>query len=1034
MKNDKSSLAILSGASPRTEIRDQDVGAPLGKTKFEALEHMLDESNRKPVLYDKLMPTRIQKILLVSSLYDSYTFVEDGRLNDLIFSEYLDLNLRYAPRFDRVSNGRKAIEKLQKGQYDFVISMLRVGDMSIQDFGRKVMQIAPGLPVMVLAFNNRELSIIEEMEELPGIDKVFLWNGDAKLFLGMIKYLEDRMNAWHDARLAGIQVLILIEDSIRFYSAYLPMLYTEIMQQTQLLMSDGLNQMQKLLRQHARPKILLATNYEEGLRYYRKYQDHLLGIITDAAFPRKGRHDSHAGIDFARMVKEESPDRPVLIQSSDSSNKVFANQIDASFINKRSASLLHDVREFMQSQLGFGDFVFRRPDGSMVTTAKDLRSLEEALQLIPEESLVYHGQRKDFSTWLMARTEFDLATMIRRKKMIEFETPSDFREHLITSLKRHRSRSRAGIVSDFSGGTFEGVSGFVRIGTGSLGGKGRGLAFFNSLLEDYHIDIEIPGTRIFVPPTAVLATDVFDSFVESNNLTPFVLEETDDDRIDRSVLEARLPQDVIEQLRIFLSRVRYPLAVRSSSLLEDASYQPFAGVYSTFMLPNNNPSLETRVTELCNAIKLVFASTFYDHAKSYIAQTPNRVEEEKMAVVIQQMVGRRRSGYLYPDVAGVARSHNFYPLGGMRAEDGVIVPALGLGRTVVEGGRCLRFSPNNPQGLYNLLTPRDYVNNAQREFFALDLSRPGPNWNKREATRTNVVPLDLDVAAEHGSFERVGQIYSRQTNSIEDFAPGVPGLKLVTMKGLFSDPSLPLADALSFLLSVGKHGLSCPVELEFAANIRTSKERPLELALLQLRPMVIETGDSDVDETALNREDAICLSSEAIGHGTFQGVYDIVYVRDDNFSRAMTREIADQIGSLNASLREAGRPYLLIGPGRWGSTDWRLGVPVVWSQISAVRCIVETELKDLRVAPSQGSHFFQNMTSFGIGYLTLQRHQRASFIDHEWLGAQPAEFSTEYIRHIACSDPLDIAIDSRSGIGAVMKPGRRAPRRSVLLR
>ncbi|MDJ0763289.1 MAG: PEP/pyruvate-binding domain-containing protein [Myxococcota bacterium] len=997
--------------------------------KHNDLDLVLGNREHKPIQFDTLMPKRIQNILLVSSLYDSYTFVQDGRLTDLLFSEYLDLNLRYAPHVDRVSTAQKALRKLESDNYDLVISMLRVGDMNVREFGLRVRRIHPGLPVILLAFNNRELSLLEEMGHLPGIDQIFVWSGDARLFLAIVKYIEDRLNVLHDAQAAGVQTVILIEDSIRFYSAYLPMLYTEIMEQTHSLMSDGLNQMQKLVRQHARPKILLATNYKEGLEYYSRYREFLMGVIIDAAFPRDGKVDAQAGIDFATQVKKEQPDLAVLVQSSDQDNELLAHGIGAAFINKRSPSLLQDVRAFMKAELGFGDFIFRRPDSSIVTTANDLRSFVEGLKIIPDESLLYHGRRKDFSTWLLARTEFNLAKAIRSKRMTEFDSPGDFRKHLISALNVHRNRTRAGIVSEFSSGTFEGESGFVRIGSGSLGGKGRGLAFINTMLETYRIDTHIPKTRIFVPPTAVLATGVFDQFVKASGLASVVLGESSDKEMVGAVLDARLPAEVIEQLRVFLSRVRYPLAVRSSSLLEDASYQPFAGIYRTYMIPNNHESPERRLQELLSAVKLVYASTFMAQAKSYLEHTPNRLEEEKMAVVIQQIVGRRREEYVYPDVAGVARSHNAYSVAGLKPEDGIVSIALGLGKTVVDGGRALRFSPRRPMAMSDLWTPRDYLNNAQREFFALNLYDPGPNWRDCAETSPNLVSLGLDMAAKHGIFDIVGSVFSPKESQLHHGSTG-PGVKLITMAGLLKDDQFNLAAGIDFLLKIGSASLSCPVEIEFAANIRKDRDPLLELAFLQIRPMVIDSGGEDIDISNLAPENAICISRQALGHGEFQRVQDLVYVRQDTFNRALTQEIADEIGTVNEVLRQAERPYVLIGPGRWGSADRSLGIPVLWSQISHVSCIVETDLKDLRVSPSQGSHFFQNITSFGVGYFTVNFGESAGVLDMQWLDSQDAKTETDHVRHLRFEHPLDIAVDSRSGIGVIMKPNLRAPRRA----
>lgn len=994
----------------------------------DSLASLLVDQSRQSLRYDVLMPHRVRKILLVASLYDSYTFVEDGGVNDLMFSEYNELNLRYTPVIDRVSTARRALENLKTTEYDLVISMLRIGAMNIREFGARVKEIQPNLPVLLLAFNSRELNQLD-LKHLPGIDRVFVWSGDTRLFVAMVMYAEDKLNAQHDAKEAGVQLILLIEDSIHFYSSYLPILYSEIMLQTEALLADGLNQAQKIKRQRARPKILLANSFEEGEELYRRYREHIIGAVLDATFPREGKEDPNAGIAFASMIKQEAEDRAILVQSSEQKNEEKAHELGAAFINKQSPNLLSEVQAFMQQELGFGDFVFRRMDDSVVTTARDLRGMCEALSLIPDEALLRHSVRKDFSTWLRARTEFEVAAAIRKKKMTDFANLDEFRKHLIISIKRHRTRSRAGIVSDFSDGTFEGTSGFVRIGSESLGGKGRGLAFLNALIENYNISKQIPQVRIQVPPTAVLATDVFAQFVDTNGLKSLVNGELDDMDINKALLNAKLPDDVIKMLRTFLSRVHYPLAVRSSSLLEDSSHQPFAGVYNTIMIPNNNPSSSARLHELINAVKLVYASTFQSNARSYLENTPNRLEEERMAVVIQQVVGRRHEQYIYPDVSGVARSYNFYPIVDMKASDGVICAVLGLGKTAVEGGRCLRFSPMAPDAIYEALTPRDYLNNSQRDFYALDLSSPGPTTEEDACGYTDMKRLNLGVANKHGTLAPMGSVYSPREHRVFD---GVKqrGIKLVTMAPIFKDKSHNLAKALSFILRVGEAGLSCPVEVEFAAIFREKGERSIDLNLLQIRPMVIDRSSEQIDVTSITRDNAMCVSGQALGHGVFSDIQDIIYVRQDTFKRSATQEIADEIGEINVALKETNRTFILIGPGRWGSADPRLGIPVSWSQISKVSCIVETPLTDLRVSPSQGSHFFQNITSFGIGYFTVNSDSSVSFLNAPWLNAQPAETTTKHIRHLSFKEPLDVFVDSITGTGAIMKPGNCAPRKN----
>jgi hypothetical protein len=986
---------------------------------------------RRPrqVPFERLMPRRIRNLLLVASHYDSFTFEEDGALGEVLQSDFLELSLRQAPRIERVPTARRALERLAAERFDLVISMLRVGDMNVRDFGRAVRRIDPSLPVVLLAFSARELAMIEAAGELPGIDRAFLWSGDVRLFLAIIKYVEDRLNAWHDVRAAGVQCVILVEDSVRFYSSYLPMLYTEIMEQTRAILSDSLNRMQRLSRLHARPKVLLATSYEQAHNLYNQYQDSLICTIVDMGFPRGGVVDPQAGRDFARMVVSERPYCAILVQSSDQDNAEFAASIGAAFINKRSAGLLHSLRDFMQLHLGFGDFVFRRPDGSVVTSASDLRSLAEAIAIVPEESLLHHGRRNDFSKWLLARAEFDLARAIRYKRWADFSSPAEIRRHLLDSLARYRASTRAGIVSEFSEGTFEAGAGFVRIGSGSLGGKGRGLAFFHHLLSEYEIEDHVPGVRLFVPPTAVLATGVFDHLMQSGNLTDVALGDRSDEEIDRAFTAARLPEEVRGTLRTFLSRVHYPLAVRSSSLLEDASYQPFAGVYRTFMLPNNAESLEERLNELTRAIKLVYASTYGREARAYLDSTPNRLEEEKMAVVIQEVVGRCHGRYLYPDMAGVARSHNFYPLGRMRSEDGVVCAVLGLGRAVVEGGRCLRFSPADPTAIYAALAARDFMTSGQRELLALDLSRTFSEGSDPAAA--GIVSLDLEEAERHGTFQVVGAVYSPQDRRLHE--AGTRGVRLVTFQRLLEDGAERIHEALGFLLSAGRSAFSWPVEIEFAVKLGRDASEPHQLGFLQIRPMSITVHAEEVADVSADQ--AICISHQSLGHGQGESVRDVVYVKSGGFNRASTAEIADEIGALNEVQRGEERRYVLIGPGRWGSTDPRLGIPVTWGQISSVSCLVETELPDIRVSPSQGSHFFHNITSFGVGCLSVGSGERGGMLDTAYLDARPAVRETAHVRHVRFDAPLRVMIDGRTGYGVILKPehaAQRAPGLSLI--
>ncbi len=990
--------------------------------RYRPLEEIAGRIERKRVPFSDLMPWRIRRILLVSSLYDSFTFQEDGNLGEMLFTEYQELNLSSAPTIIRVSTAEEALEQIEDADPDLIITMPRVGETDVFEFGRRMRRIAPDLPVVLLAYDTRELALLKAREDSDAVDRIFVWLGDARVFLAIIKWAEDLMNFKHDAELAGVKAIILIENSVRFYSAYLPMLYSEVMEQTQTLMSEGVNRMQQLMRMRARPKILLATTFEEGRELYRSARDHLVGIIVDAHFPKSGKSLPTAGLEFAKMVKADDPNIPILIQSTDPEIAREAEAIGGVFCHKTSPTLLHDVRRYMREHLGFGDFIFKMPDGTEVMRASDLRGLIEGLEMVPEDSLVFHATRNDFSTWLMARTEFDLAKALRPRTTDEFASPGELREYLLGVIRGYRSESRAGLVEEFSSATFEPETSFTKIGTGSLGGKGRGLAFVNSLLNAYEIEDRIPRVHIVVPPTAVVATGVFDAFMEGSGLTKLALEESDDVKIRAAFLAARLPKETRAELRAFLERVRYPIAVRSSSLFEDSSFQPFAGIYRTYMLPNLHPDLDVRLEELCRAIRLVYASTYSADSKSYIESTTNRLEEEKMAVVVQQIAGRRYGDYIYPNAAGVARSYDFYPMKDADPEDGVASVALGLGRTVAEGGRIVRFSPAHPNRLYQFVSTADFLKNSQKYFYALDLRQPAPVRAPTDPEDGNLALLGIEVAEEHGTLAPVGSVYVPEKDRVYE-GIGRSGVPLVTMAGFLSGDSFPLPETLRFLLEVGKAGFTCHVEMEFAVNLDPGGDGRHEFAFLQIRPLVFGAVAEDVDLDGIDPRGAIVVTGSALGHGRIEGIRDVVYVRLDTFDRGRTVQVAGEIGSLNRKLKKERRPYLLIGPGRWGSADQWLGIPVKWAQISNARCIVEAPLQDIRVDPSQGTHFFQNITSFGIGYFTLPPDDPSMLLDQKWLDAQPAAHETTFVRHLRFDTPLEIVVDSKTGVGVILKPG-----------
>jgi DNA-binding response OmpR family regulator len=992
------------------------------------LDRIAGKRGTDPIPLYSLMSRRVGRILLVSSLYDSFTLEEDGRFTEILFSEYLSLNLRYAPRVTRVSTAEEALELIGRESFDLVISMVRVGFMKIGQFSREIKELSPTLPIVVLAYTSRDLEVLREAGRLESVDKAFTWQGDVMLFLAIVKLVEDRLNVEHDSEIAGVKCIILVEDSIRFCSSYIPMLYTELMEQTQILMTDGVNNMQRLMRMRARPKILHAETYEQALNLYRRFSKHILGIILDARFEREGADDPHAGFSLAREIRSESPECPILFQSTEEENRTEAHRMNAAFIDKNSPTLLADLREFMRSYLGFGDFLFRSPDGKEEARAADMKSLYYAVRRISNDCLLYHARRNDFSTWLMARTEFDLAHALRPQTVEDFKSVDDLRNYLLSSLKLWREKHRAGQVEEFSKESFDLDTEFVKIGSGSLGGKGRGLAFVNALLNDYLIDEKFPDVSISIPPTAVIATDVFDSFMDTSGLKELVFDQTleeklspsgRDSRVASAFVETDLPAKVIRILKVFLENVTYPIAVRSSSLLEDSPAQPFAGIYSTYMLPNNSPDIAVRLHQLCDAVKLVYASTFYSDSVSYFETTPNRLEEERMAVVIQQVVGQKHGESFYPNLAGVVRSYNFYPLEGMTEEDGVASVVLGLGGTVVEGGKCIRFSPAAPKRLYQFSSTDEFLRNSQRDFLALNLGGISREPTVNPGNDPHLEKLDLERAQKDGTLLPVGSVYSTDNDMIID-GTYHPGIKLVTMAGVLKGGSFPLAPVLGFLLKLGKAAFSCEVEIEFAVNLpQGGGSGRGDFSFLQIRPMGFSTEmGPDLSEVDTSR--ALCVSHNVLGYGTVEGIRDIIYVPGESFPRSMSLKVAGEIEQINRMLKKIERHSLLIGPGRWGSTDSWLGIPVKWSQISTVRCFVETPLADMDVIPSQGSHFFQNITSLGIGYFTVSRSE-VNLLDTKWLSSIDAVFSTEHVRHIRLDKPLEILMDRKVRMGVILK-------------
>jgi CheY-like chemotaxis protein len=963
--------------------------------------------------FSDLTPFRVHDILLVSSLYDSFILAEDGELHEVILKEFLDLHVRHTPGIMHVSTAREALAlAADQSRYNLIIASADIGEMSASALARRLRAAGIETPLIALAYDMREVAQFSSGGAPSAVDRVFLWQGDVRLVPAIVKYVEDRRNVAHDTGEIGVQAILVIEDNVRYYSSFLPTIYAELTQHAHSLMPEGVNLSHRLMRLQAQPKILLCGSYEEAWRYFTDYEENILGVISDVEFPRDGRIARDAGFDFARQVRTRRPDVPIMLQSSRGENQAQARAVGAAFLLKGSPTLLQQLRRFMVDHLGFGDFVFRLPDGREVGRARDLRELEQQLATVPAESLAYHGERNHFSNWFKARTEFALAHRLRPRKVSDFPTVEDLRHELMRAIQEYRHETSRGVVVDFDRGTFDSNATFSRLGGGSLGGKARGLSFLDVLLSQSRIAGRFPDVRIHVPPAVVVGTDVFDEFLQGNDLRTFALESADDLEIERRFVSADLPLFAERDLAALIDAIQDPIAVRSSSLLEDSHYQPFAGIYRTFMLPNDHPRADVRLRQLLTAIKRVYASTFGHIAKRYLADAPYRLEEEKMAVVLQRVVGSRHGRRFYPDVAGVARSHNFYPMPPMRSEDGLAAVALGLGEIVVDGGACFRFCPRYPRHLVQFSSVPDTLANAQREFYALELGRDS-------ATPFTPRTFDLAAAEEDGTLARVGSTYSPENDMVYD-GTSRAGVRLVTFAPILKHGLFPLAELIDALLRIAVEGTNAPVEMEFAA--RLSGAKPADFGVVQLRPLGRIWPRDEQPIPDVDRGRLICSSGSVLGHGTVDDVRDLVVLDVTRFDRFRTREIASAVGQLNADLCMKRRPYALIGVGRWGSADPLLGIPVTWDQISGARAIVEAGFADFKVTPSQGSHFFQNLAAGNIGYFTVNPDAGEGFVDWEWLASRPAVAETEFVRHLRFASPIGITIDGRSHAGVVTKP------------
>ena len=998
--------------------------------------------------YNDLMPNRVREVLLLSSLYDAFVLQEDGHLTEQVFLEYKELSLSSAPRFTHVNPTSVDMEKaMQSRRFDMVLIVARLTDMNVESLARRAKETNPERPVVVLAFDNTDLKKLNSFKEEPSIDDVFAWTGDMKILLAMIKTVEDRKNLDNDIECANLKMILVVEDSVRYYSSFLSVLYPELMKQSQSLFSEGMNRLQRLMRMRTRPKIIHTTTYDEALELARRYKDNLMGVICDVGFPRGEEHDPEAGLRLIRELRNKNSDLPLLLQSSEEKYQEVAKSLKVFFVNKTSSDLHDTIRDYLSEHLGFGAFVFRMPDGSVVARASDTHELENCIRDAPAESLEFHAERNHFSNWLMARSEFYLAKKWAKKEKEDFNDAETLRQHMIRELKALRESVGAGIIADFFRHNFDMHSLVYRLGEGSLGGKARGIAFLNFLLSSEACNGKCGNMRTCLPATFVLTTSAFDEFMSTNGLYDYAFKTHEhENSITRRFLAGRTPTWVREDLRAIIEKIRYPLAVRSSSLLEDNMLHPFAGIYGTVMVPNNNPDPDVRLNQLLLAVKYVYASTFFSNAKAYMSNAHIPSEEEKMAVVIQQLVGNKYGNRFYPHFAGVCQSHNYYPIAPQKPQDGVAQMVLGLGQMVVSGGATVRFSPKYPEVQPQTAVPRMLVQNAQKYFYALDLSSFFPVGSSQPGH--NLTVCELEDAEKDGTLAHAVSVYNPEDDIITE-SLNVKGPQVITFNNILKHKSIPLAPALDELLQLTSHGMGTEVEIEFACDMgdwgkprhRGKPRKEPTLYPLQVRPIVTLDAVSDLPEEDIGSAQQVVKSNNALGHGRRTDIRDVAYVKHASFDPGKSPQIAGEVGVFNRKLSDEERGYILIGPGRWGSNDHWLGIPVEWQQISGARIIVEASPENYKVDPSQGTHFFHNMTSLGIGYFTIPpgatpdfpKHD--SFVDWKWLDTRRACEETDFIRHVRLEEPLIAIINGRTGEGRIAvkpEPANEMPPPSML--
>ena len=972
----------------------------------------------KDTSFVNLMTRRIFNVLLIANPYDAFMLEDDGRIDEKIFIEYMNLSLRYPPRFTQVSTESEAWAKLRDTSFDLIIVMPGTDNNDTFEIARSIKEKYNDIPLVVLTPFSHGITARMEHEDLSAFEYVFCWLGNTDLLVSIIKLIEDKMNLEHDIKEVGVQMILLVEDSIRFYSSVLPNLYKFVLQQSKEFATEALNEHQRTLRMRGRPKIVLARTYEEAMHLYNRYEKNVLGVITDARYPRECVVDPLAGIRLMEEIRKRDPFMPLILQSSEVDNKRYARQYEAGFVDKNSKKMNVDLRDIVSDSFGFGDFIFRNPHTlEEVARVRNLKELQNIIFSIPTESFLYHVSRNHVSRWLYSRAMFPPAEFLKEISVEDFEDIDTHRKIIFEAIVKYRKMKNQGVVAIFQRDRFDSYSNFARIGEGSLGGKGRGLAFIDNMVKRHPEFNEFENATVAIPKTVVLCTDIFDEFMDANQLYQIALSDADDADILKAFLQARLPERLMEDFYAFFNVVKSPIAIRSSSLLEDSHYQPFAGIYSTYMIPYLEDK-EEMLRMLGDAVKGVYASVFYKDSKAYMQATSNVIDQEKMAVILQEVVGTQHGDRYYPSISGVARSLNYYPIGEEKAEEGTVSLALGLGKYIVDGGLTLRVCPYHPNQVLQTSEMEIALRETQTQFYALDLKNKGENFSLDDGF--NLLKLPVKEAEKDGALQYIASTYDPYDMVIRDgIYPG--GRKVITFANILQHEVFPLAKILQLAQEYGQREMARPVEIEFAVTLDAQNKSGV-FYLLQVRPMVDVKADLAEDLNLIPDEKVVLKSFNSLGHGIMEDVHDLIYVKTEGYNAGNNPTIAYEIEKLNRKFLDEGKHYVLVGPGRWGSSDSWLGIPVKWPHISAARVIVEAGLSNYRVDPSQGTHFFQNLTSFGVGYFTINAYMNDGIYNKEYLDTLPVVEETKYLRHVRFESPIVIKMDGKKKLGVVMMP------------